>query len=215
MSNQHQPGPELLHSNKDRFVKWFPKINQWDTENVQIIYHRFSHSTWRLWARFISFLGDPRLWAPLCIILGIFGLFNDFDFSYVIIFFMGFFQTFLTYQIIKKIVKRPRPFHQLDNIERLDKTGHGYSFPSGHTHHSTIMMGLIFLVFLPYPWFIPIMLTYNISMALSRLISGCHFPIDVIFAIPEAYLELFFYWFVTKSFFVNEFLILQKLIFGI
>ena len=157
----------------------------------------------RPWAKYLSFTGDPRLWAPTLLIFGIYGLFIQ-NFTLLVAFAMAFLQSYLIYYIIKHyIAKRPRPFEQHSEIELLDKTGHGYSFPSGHTHHSTILLGMIWLMFLPANWFIIVILIYNCIIGYTRMVSGCHYLSDVIFAALEAYAELFFYWYVTMDLYLN------------
>ena len=153
-------------------------------------------------ARMVSFLGDPRLWIGILPILGVIGL-VQMDFTYFVIFSTGFFQSMLTYYLLKFYFRRNRPFKVFPEILRLDKTGHGYGFPSGHCHHSTILMGLMWLNFFPNPWFLIPLLVYNGSIALSRMVSGCHFPSDTIVGIIFAYLELAFYWLVTKILYLN------------
>jgi undecaprenyl-diphosphatase len=114
-----------------------------------------------------------------------------------------FFQSYCIYYLIKHFFKRARPFKQFDSVKRLDKTGHGYSFPSGHAHHSTLLIGIIWLIFIPSPWFVIILIAYNLVVGFSRMISGVHFPSDTIIGIIEAYLMLAFHWMVTKDLYIN------------
>lgn len=157
----------------------------------------------------MSLSGDPRLWILTLIVLGIKGILTE-DFSMFIVFASCFFQSYLIYFIIKQYFRRPRPFISLENkgIKRLDKTGHGYSFPSGHSHHSALLIGLFILWFGPYPnlalgFIFPALLIYNLAVPYSRLISGCHYPSDVIFAIVEAYCELLLHWFITANIYLT------------
>lgn len=156
----------------------------------------------------MSLCGDPRLWILTLIIIGLKGILTK-DFSMLIIFASGFFQSYLIYFIIKQFFKRPRPFVSLKEkgIKRLDKTGHGYSFPSGHSHHSTLLVGLIILWYAPYPYWALIFIflglfAYNLAVPYSRLISGCHYPSDVIFSLFEAYCAIIFHWFVTANLYI-------------
>ena len=181
----------------DRFAKTFPKIQQWDSTVINKLYFKTNTTKVGKMARMVSFLGDPRLWIGILPILGVIGL-VQMDFTYFVIFSTGFFQSMLTYYLLKFYFRRNRPFKVFPEILRLDKTGHGYGFPSGHCHHSTILMGLMWLNFFPNPWFLIPLLVYNGSIALSRMVSGCHFPSDTIVGIIFAYLELTFYWLVTK-----------------
>ena len=153
-------------------------------------------------ARIVSFFGDPRLWIGILPLFGIIGLFQM-DFTYLVIFTTGFLQSMVTYYLFKFFFRRSRPYKIFPEIVRLDKTGHGYGFPSGHCHHSTMMVGLVWLTFFPSPWFLIPLLIYNTIIALSRMATGCHFPTDVIFGTFEAYLELTFYWLVSKMWYIG------------
>ena len=191
----------------DFFQKVFPTIDKWDKKFVNKVYHKFKDTKVPVFAKIISFFADPRLWCLVGVVFTIFGLIEQ-DFTHLITFVSGFFQSFLLYSLIKNIIKRERPFKQIEGIERLDKTGHGFSFPSGHCHHSTILVGLIWLSFYNHPWFIIILLLYNVIVGFSRIVLGVHFITDVLFGVFEGYLMLFFHWFLTKNFY----LILNQLI---
>lgn len=186
---------------KDRFVDLFPRIDAWDKHWIQSIYHRYEGTTMRKLAPIISFFGDPKLWLPVLVIFFIVGLVSQ-NFTYFVIFATGFFQSYVIYYIIKHVINRPRPFLQFEKVERLDKTGHGYSFPSGHAHHSTLLMGLFWLIFFPNPWVILGLIAYNLCVGYSRIISGVHFPSDTIFGIFEGYLMLCLHWLVTKDMYI-------------
>ena len=184
------------------FQDKLPKINAWDEKTIWYIFKTYKSETTRKWAKIISFAGDPRLWGIILPVLGIYGLIIQ-DMSLTIVFLMGFLQSYAIYYVFKKGIKRPRPFVVLPDIQRLDKTGHGYSFPSGHTHHSIILVGLLWLSFYPKPAGILILFAYSLAIGFSRMISGCHYPSDIIFAVIEGNLAVFFYWFVTKQIYLT------------
>ncbi len=156
---------------KDRFAKWFPKVDQWDKALLQSTYHKFEGSPIRKIARVVSIFGDPKWWIAVLILTFVAGVVLK-DLTMFVIFFTGFFQSFIIYYIIKLFFHRPRPFRQFNEVQRLDNTGKGYSFPSGHAHHSTLLVGLLWLYFFPQPWILILLILYNIAIGYSRLISG-------------------------------------------
>jgi membrane-associated phospholipid phosphatase len=194
----------------DRFAQIFPKIDAWDKRIIKKVYKKYEgRDHYRKAAKYVSYCGDPRLWIIVLVSLGIRGLIIE-DLSLLVLFATGILQSYLFYYVIKQYFARPRPFISLksEGILRLDKTGHGYSFPSGHSHHSTILVGLFILWFGPYPgWAIVFIIIglglYNIAVPYSRLISGCHYPSDVIFSLIEAYLALILHWFVTAKLYIQ------------
>lgn len=186
---------------QDNFHHFFPSIDDWDKRKTNQIYNKYKNTKISVFAKIFSYFADPRLWGVVGVVFTIIG-FIDQDFTHLIIFVSGFFQSFLLYYLIKNLIKRERPFKQIEGIERLDKTGHGYSFPSGHCHHSTILVGLIWLSFYNQPWFIIILLFYNLIVGFTRIILGVHFVSDVIVGVIEGYLMLFLHWFFTKNFYL-------------
>jgi len=197
---------------QDNFQHFFPSIDKWDKIKSPQIYHKYKDTKISVIAKTISYFADPRLWGVIGIIFTIIGFIEQ-DFTHLITFVSAFFQSFLVYYIIKNLMKRERPFKQIEEIERLDKTGHGFSFPSGHCHHSTILVGLIWLSFYNHLWFIIILLGYNIIVGLSRIILGVHFISDVIVGVLEGYIFLFIHWFLTKNFYLLLNQLIVKILF--
>lgn len=83
--------------------------------------------------------------------------------------------------IIKGIVKAPRPFQVDESIRALrQETATGYSFPSGHTQTATTLYSSLANHFKKKKyWAIAMVLIFLI--ALSRIYLGVHFPKDVLF----------------------------------
>jgi undecaprenyl-diphosphatase len=81
------------------------------------------------------------------------------------------------YKIIKRIVKRDRPFKTLKGVECLVVPSDKFSFPSGHTAAATIMAMLLsyFIPALTLPLFI-----WAILVGFSRIYVGVHYPSDIL-----------------------------------
>ncbi|MCF2140871.1 MAG: phosphatase PAP2 family protein [Candidatus Lokiarchaeota archaeon] len=195
----------------DFIAQMFPIFDSKDKKLTEFLYHNSNLQKIRWIWQILSFLGDPRIWLFVFLFFGVYGLYIK-DLTYITLFFTGFFQSFVIYYIIKNLIKRHRPFKQNETIIRLDSTGHGYSFPSGHCHHSTILYGLIALIWLPF-WSIPLFFILNLLIAISRIMLGCHFVSDTIMGIIEAYIELIIFWWVTKIFYLNILYVIQSIIF--
>jgi undecaprenyl-diphosphatase len=209
MTSENVPSSEK--NNIDKFAKKFPTVDQWDKQVIQKLYHKFESSKIPKIARIVSLFGDPKLWIPTLAITFIIGIIHG-NLNLFLYLFIGFIQSYLLYYLIKRYFKRPRPFKQFDDIQRLDKTGHGYSFPSGHAHHSTMLVGLLILYFYPRWWMIVILILYNICVSTSRMISGVHFPSDTIVGIIEAYVMIIIHVFITKHVYLILSMSLQFLV---
>ena len=94
-----------------------------------------------------------------------------------LIFFSSFTVSRYAYKTIKEIVKRPRPFVDLNNVRLLLGPREGYSFPSGHATTSFCIATVIAMRYpkLRYPAFIAAIL-----VALSRPYVGVHYPSDIL-----------------------------------
>ena len=79
--------------------------------------------------------------------------------------------------ILKPLIQRPRPFTEIADIILLIKTPKDYSFPSGHTAASFVMIFVFFRHIKKY--FIPVLIT-GILIAFSRMYLTVHFPSDIL-----------------------------------
>ncbi|MAU87607.1 MAG: phosphatase PAP2 family protein [Rhodobiaceae bacterium] len=89
------------------------------------------------------------------------------------------------YIILKKVLKRPRPFDKLKGIKSRIIPFDKFSFPSGHTACATVTTIIIFNYF-PTFLLIPFVI-WNISVGVSRVYLGVHYPSDIFFGFLVGY----------------------------
>lgn len=87
----------------------------------------------------------------------------------------------MTTQIVKSIVRYPRPFQAYPELIQGDRisTATGYSFPSGHSTLSSSFYPALYLAFRTKALLV-IAIVLTIMVPVSRLYLGVHWPMDVI-----------------------------------
>ena len=141
-------------------------------------------------AKIVTTIGSVYVILPVCIIS--LCIFYKSKFGKMIPINLGI--VFISNQLLKRIVARPRP------IEHTIIEETGYSFPSGHSMVSTAFYG--FFIYLIYKkvknkylkWGLISLLTILIlSIGISRVYLGVHYASDVIagFCLSVAYLAIF------------------------
>lgn len=90
--------------------------------------------------------------------------------------FLALFFSWLSARILKELFRVVRPFHTHDTIVPLIRE-HGYSFPSEHAS----VYGALVVILCYFDYRLGIIgLIVALSVVLSRLVVGVHYPIDVL-----------------------------------
>lgn len=86
--------------------------------------------------------------------------------------------TFALTEILKILVRRPRPPQALTHIVSRDSMAYGFGFPSGHAAVSTLLCVLLWdLVPKNWRW---LLVVGVVLVCLSRIYLGVHAPLDIV-----------------------------------
>ena len=192
--------------------EYLEKIEEWDHKAFLNIYRSFSKRA-KKFSIVISFLGSLYFWGIVWIGWFIYGYITK-DYYLLVIFTSGFEQSIILHVLVRyKIVRRNRPYIKLetDGVKKHDdflkipylmRESERQSFPSGHVAFF-LLFGFIFAFYFQNWIILAIFLSLDIVIAISRLILGVHFPIDVIFGFVFGFLYALLFLGVTWLYWVR------------
>lgn len=128
------------------------------------------------------FLGITKLGEEITFIAVMVVILWCFDKRFGLLMGLNFLAAALTVNILKNVIKRPRPFIDDSSLSIGEKT-HGYSFPSGHTQSATSIfsiMAIRFGILKKRIWFCLLMFLIIILVGISRMYLGQHYLTDVL-----------------------------------
>jgi membrane-associated phospholipid phosphatase len=86
---------------------------------------------------------------------------------------------FIAVSVLRRLLNRPRPYEKFETAPVIPKDTRGKSFPSRHVFSAAIIAFGFF--FVPEVWGIGVLLLVcAVLLALLRVLSGVHYPSDVI-----------------------------------
>ena len=87
--------------------------------------------------------------------------------------------SFALVTLMRKAINAPRPYEVFDAAPVIPKDTRGNSFPSRHAF-SIFVIAMTFCACCPLAWAGPVMLAAGMLLAVIRVVSGVHFPRDVV-----------------------------------
>ncbi len=193
--------------------EYIQKLEEWDHKLFLNVYEsKFSKRTQQL-AKVISFFGSLYFWGLVWIIWFIYGYITK-NYYLLVLFTGAFDQSIIIHLLIKyKFIRRNRPFITLKSkgvkrhddyirIPYLMSSSEAYSFPSGHVAFF-LLFGCVFATYYNNFWILFTFIIFDVLIAISRIILGVHFPIDVIFGFLFGLVYAFLYLGLTCRYWVN------------
>ena len=87
--------------------------------------------------------------------------------------------SFALVTVLRKAINAPRPYEVFEAAPVIPKDTRGNSFPSRHAF-SIFVIAMTFCACCPLAWAGPVMLAAGVLLAVIRVVSGVHFPRDVV-----------------------------------
>ncbi|MFT3805465.1 phosphatase PAP2 family protein [Arenimonas sp.] len=150
----------------EREQAWCRAANRWGARRAVCAYFRF-----------VSRLGDGAFWYALMALVAFVDEWRGLGAAAHLAATGGI--AAILYRQLKRWTKRPRPFATDARIQAWIAPLDEFSFPSGHTLHA-VSFSLVALAY--YPMLAWLLLPFALSVAVSRVVLGMHYPSDVLAA---------------------------------
>ena len=154
--------------------QFIQQVDQWDIRVFAKIFGDVQRKAWKKFFYFLSRSAD----SYSCALMGLtWTLAQPQTLPFVLAGLFAFAMELSLYYVIKKNIRRPRPFMKLGGIQCLIAPPDEFSFPSGHTGAAFLMASLIASAF---PWLMLPAFGWAFLVGFSRVYLGVHYPTDVL-----------------------------------
>ncbi|MFC0444611.1 phosphatase PAP2 family protein [Pseudidiomarina halophila] len=155
-------------------VRWLATLSRYDQQWFCWCSQRSQSFQQQRWIRVLSRTGDGHCYALIALLLGSTSAAPGN--AFVLTLAAGFSIEIPLFILIKRWLKRPRPYQTL-SITAVIRAHDQFSFPSGHTTAAFLFAGIASSF---YPAWTPLWMSWATGVGLSRILLGVHYPGDIL-----------------------------------
>lgn len=156
-------------------TRWLEQLHTVDELSFSWCCRRFAKLSQSPYVRLVSLSGDGYVYALL---VGCAWWLAEHDMQPMLLaLVLGFAIEIPLFMLIKRWLKRPRPYQRLQNFQAVIQAHDQFSFPSGHTTAAFLFAGCAGYF---WPDYTGLLYLWASLVGLSRVLLGVHYPGDIL-----------------------------------
>ncbi|GAB3291541.1 phosphatase PAP2 family protein [Pseudidiomarina andamanensis] len=156
-------------------ARWIGKFSQFDQRSFRWLNHRLERCCRHQIVRWISRSGDGYVYALIALMMAIY--LETESVIPITALLIGFAIEVPLFSILKRILKRQRPYQKNPQFRSVILAHDQFSFPSGHTTAAFLFAGIMSAFFPAWSW---VLYVWAAAIGASRVLLGVHYPGDIL-----------------------------------
>lgn len=155
-------------------TRWVGRLSQFDQRSFHWLNGRAQRWCRHKLTRWVSRSGDGYSYVVIACVLASFSGRQSIPLIITLLF--GFALEIPLFTLLKRWLKRPRPYQKFPSFQAVIMAHDQFSFPSGHTTAAFLFAGIMSAYF---PAWYGLFYVWASAVGLSRILLGVHYPGDI------------------------------------